>query len=69
MGNASCDVHGVDEAKPLLHAALADKLLDRAGDVDVIAPMRCLKPEMFGQAFHSQDMPFIRNPWQLRTAI
>ena len=42
-------MHGVDEAKPLLHAALADELFDRAGDVDVVAPMRRFKPEMLSQ--------------------
>ena len=51
--NARGDVHGIDKAKSLLHAAFMDKFLNRTGDVDVIAPMRRLKPKMFGQTFHA----------------
>ena len=53
MGNASCDVHGINEAKPFLHAALADKLFDGNGDVEIIAPVRRFKPKMFCQRFHA----------------
>jgi prepilin-type N-terminal cleavage/methylation domain-containing protein len=60
--NAGGDVHGVDEAKALLHAALADQLLNRAGDVEVIAPMRRFKPEMFGQAFHPPPPDAVKSP-------
>ena len=67
MGNASCDVHGIDEAKPLLHAALADELLDRAGDIDVIAPMRRFKPEMLSKKFHEPYMPSGFQLWQSRS--
>ena len=57
MGNASCDVHGVDEAQSLLHAAFADKPGDGVGDVHKAAPARHLKPELFGERFHDGDMP------------
>lgn len=53
--DAGRDVHGVDEAKPLLHAALAHELGDGVGDVEIIPPMRRLEPEMFGEVFHSAE--------------
>ena len=52
MSNACCDVHGVDEANSFLHATFANELFDGVGDIDVIAPVRCLKPKMLGQTFH-----------------
>jgi len=47
------DVHGVDEAKPFLDAALADEALDSLGDVDEAAAVGDFEPEVFGQAFHT----------------
>ena len=47
---------GIDEAKPFLHAAFANELFNCIRDVDVIAPMRRFKPEMFGQGFHIRDI-------------
>ncbi len=55
-GNARCDVHRIDEAQTLLHTAPADKGFDGVGDVDVIAPVRRFKPEMFGESFHGSAM-------------
>ena len=37
----------------LLHAALADELLDLSGDVDEVAPVRRFEPEVFGERFHA----------------
>jgi len=53
-------LHGmlcVDEAEAFLHAAFADEFLDGVGDIEIIAPVRCFKPEMFGQGFHPSAMP------------
>jgi len=49
MGNAWCDVHRVDEAEPLLNAALRDKFLDGVGDVDEASAAGNFEPEMFGE--------------------
>jgi hypothetical protein len=57
MGNATCDVHGVDEAQALLHAAFADESGDGVGDVHKAAPAGHLEPELFGERFHGGDMP------------
>ena len=46
------DVHRVDQAEALLDARAADEVLDAAGDVDVVAPVRRLEPELFAGAFH-----------------
>jgi hypothetical protein len=46
-------MHGVDEAKPLLHAALADERGDGIGEVDKPAPAGRFKPELFGERFHA----------------
>jgi len=53
MGNACCDVHGVDEAEAFLDAALVDESGDGVGDIEIIAAMRGLKPEVFGEGFHA----------------
>ncbi len=50
--NTRGNVHGVDEAQTFLHAAFADEFLDRVGDVQIIAPVRRFKPEMFSKRFH-----------------
>jgi len=50
--DAGGDVHGIDEAKSLLHAALAHELGDGVRDVEIIPPVRRLEPEMFGEVFH-----------------
>jgi len=57
MGNASCDVHGVDEAEAFLHAAFAHERGDGAGDVHKAAPARHFKPELFSERFHAVGMP------------
>ena len=46
------DVHGVDEAEAFLDTALADEVFHGAGDIQVIAAVRGLKPKMFGKRFH-----------------
>jgi len=52
MGNATCDVHGIDEAESLLHAALTDERRDGFGDVHKPSAPRHLEPKLFGQRFH-----------------
>jgi hypothetical protein len=52
MGNARCDVHGIDEAEALLDAASLDELLDGVGDVEEAAAAGHLEPEVFGEGFH-----------------
>ena len=42
----------IDETQTFLHAAFAKQAFDGAGDVEVIAPVRRFKPEMFGKRFH-----------------
>jgi hypothetical protein len=42
------DVHGVDEAKALLHATLFDELGDGRSNVEVTAAVGDFEPEMFG---------------------
>ena len=54
--DAGGDVHGVDEAQPLLHVALADERGDGLGDVHKAAPGRHFKPELFGERFHAGDL-------------
>jgi hypothetical protein len=49
MGNASCNVHGVDEAEAFFDAALLDEALDDVGDVDEAAAVGNLKFEVLGQ--------------------
>src|SRR5579859_5428154 len=48
-------VHGVDQAQPFLHAALADEPFHRVSDVDETAAIGDLKPEMFGERFHGAN--------------
>ena len=43
----SRDVHRVDQAEALLHAAFAHQPLNAVGDVEVITAIRRLEPEMF----------------------
>jgi len=52
MGNASCNVHGVDEAQAFLDAAFANQVRDRFSNVDKAAPAGHFKPELFRQRFH-----------------
>ena len=51
--NRCGDVHGVDQAQPLLHPALAHQPGDRPGDVHKSAPARHFKPQLFGKRFHN----------------
>lgn len=46
------DVHGIDEAKAFLHAALFDEMFDRFGDVEKTAAIGNFKPKLFGKRFH-----------------
>jgi hypothetical protein len=50
-------VHGVDEAEAFLHGTFANEFLHGVRDVKIIAPMRRLEPEMFGERFHGPRMP------------
>ena len=50
--DAGGDVHGVDQAQALAHAALAHGGLDLTGDVDETAAGRDLEPELLAVAFH-----------------
>ena len=71
MGNATCDVHGVDEAQPFLHTAFADQRFDRGRDVDEAAAARNFKPKLFGERFHALDMPSmprLLQPFQVANA-
>ena len=45
-------VHGVDQTKTLLHAALMNEFLDLRCDVDESAPIRGLEPQMLSQRLH-----------------
>lgn len=52
ISNARCDVHRINEAKSLLHAAFAHEFLDGISDVDEPAAIRNLKPQMLSERFH-----------------
>jgi len=69
MGNACCDVHGVDEAEAFLDAAFGHEIFHGAGDVHEAPAARDLKPELFGETFHAADMPYAGPVWQIRTGF
>ena len=50
--NRSGDVHGVDKAQALFHAALLHRRLDLAGDIDEVIALLRVHPEVFGVEFH-----------------
>lgn len=47
--DAGCDVHGINQAEAFLHAAFVDQSLNLVCDMEIIPPVRRLKPKMFGQ--------------------
>lgn len=47
--DAGGDVHGRDQRKALLNAALRDKIFHLIRDVDEVMPFRRLEPEIFGK--------------------
>ena len=68
------DVHGVDQTKPFLHAALMDEFLDLRRDVDESAAIRHFKPKMFSERFHVREVDGLvrrltQAPLQHRTLI
>ena len=54
--DAGCDVHGVDEAKAVLHAGVFYEMFDLRCDVDVIAAIGGVEPEFLAQVFHATDV-------------
>jgi hypothetical protein len=53
------DVHRIDEAKPLAHAALLHRLLNFASDVHEIHPLRHFHSEVFRMRQHEGIPPVI----------
>ena len=51
--NGGGDVHGIDEAQPLLNATFTDEARDGIGNIDEPAATGNLEPELFRQTFHS----------------
>ena len=51
------DVHGVDEAEPLLDATALEQRGNGLGDVQVIPAVGSLEPKVFSEAFHGIGMP------------
>ena len=49
-------VHGVDKTKALGHTAPGDEFFDLRRDVDEPAPARHLKPKIFSERFHGEDV-------------
>lgn len=67
MGNATCDVHGVDKTQPFLHAAFADERGDGVGEVHKAAPARHFKPELFDKRFHADRTSLPERPARLQS--
>ena len=55
--NRGGNVHGVDQAEPLLNRALTQTFLDVLRDIDQTAARRHFKPEFFSIGFHGWMMP------------
>ena len=50
--NAGGDVHGVDQAQPVLHTGLGHQRLDLVRDVQVVAPVRRVEPKLLAEVLH-----------------
>src|SRR5690242_9820877 len=61
------DMHGVDQAKPLLHAAFAHELFNRASDVDETTAVTNFKLKLLRERFHGLDMPSTPSSCNFRT--
>ena len=46
-------MHGVHQAQAVLHAGLADEVLDLVGDVDVVPAVGGLEPEFLPKVLHA----------------
>jgi hypothetical protein len=49
-------VHGVNQTKTLLYAALINEFLDLRCDVDESPSIRNLEPKMFSERFHDTNL-------------
>lgn len=54
MGNARCDVHGIDKAQPLADTAFRKAIPDLRSDIQEPAAGGNLEPEFFAVRFHME---------------
>jgi hypothetical protein len=54
--NARCDVHGVHEAQPLVHAAFPDRFFDPGREMHDLITLFRIYRKIFGMGLHGQTL-------------
>ena len=58
--DAGGDVHGIDQAQSLTHAALAESRFDLGSDVHQLPPLGQFEPQFFAERFHRNALGCLR---------